>query len=205
VSSGRRNQSLQDRSRRTRERLIEVGFSLFAEHGVDRVTVDAICDAAGVAKGTFYFHYPTKQALLVAAFHRAGDDVARHAEALVASETPFVEAVLALGGRIARNTSTVPKPLVRRATVETLAAIDSDPDDTERHHRRDALLVLVEAGTRRGEIRTDFQPAEIAMALNWAIVQSILVWTAAPDRTVTLETVTRRRLTMTLVGVAAGA
>jgi AcrR family transcriptional regulator len=184
--------------------LIEVGFAQFAEYGFDAVTVDAICEAARVAKGTFYFHFPTKQALLVAAFYRGGDDVIQHAEALAESDTPFVEAVLALGGRIARNTSTVPKPLVRRATVETLAAIDAAPDDTERHHRRDALLLLVDAAARRGEVSTDFQPAEIAMALNWTIVQSILVWTATADRAASLETITRRRLTMTLVGVAAG-
>lgn len=196
------NQSLQDRSRRTRQRLIEVGFDLFAAHGVDEVTVDAICDAVGIAKGTFYFHFPTKQALLVAAFYRGGDEIARLAAALVESETPLVEAVLSIGERIARSTAAVPKQLALRATVAALAAIDpADATDVERHHHRDAQLVLIAAGLRRGEVSTDFRPAEIAMALNWTIVQSILVWAAGPDTSATLETIIRRRLMMTLVGL----
>ncbi len=202
MSGARRNQSLQDRSRRTRERLIEVGFSLFARHGFDEVTVDAICAATGVAKGTFYFHFPTKQALLVAAFHRGGDEVVRHAQDLAAAGTPFPEAVLALGARIANNTAAVPKPLARRATIEALAAIDGATDDGERHQRRRALVVLVEAGMRRGEVTAGFAPAEIAMALNWAMVQAILAWTASPGPAPTLETVMRARLTMLLAGVA---
>lgn len=198
----RTNQSLQDRSRRTRERLIEVGFDLFATHGVDDVTVDAICEAVGIAKGTFYFHFPTKQALLVAAFYRGGDEIARHAAALVASDTPFVESALSIGARIARSTAAVPKPLALRATVAALAAIDpGDLTDVDRHHHRDAQLALIAAGLRRGEISTDLRPAEIAMALNWTIVQSILVWAAGPDSSAALDTIVRRRLTMTLFGL----
>lgn len=205
MSAGGRNQSLQSRSRHTRERLIEVGFSLFEERGFDGVTVDAICAAADVAKGTFYFHFPTKQALLVAAFHRGGDDVVRHAEDLVASETPFDQAVLELAERIARNTSTVSKPLARRATIEALAAIDTGAPDPQRHRRRDALLVLVDAGWRRGEVSPDFSAAEIVMALNWSMVQAILVWTALPDGAATLATITRRRLLMAMRGIVSGA
>lgn len=198
-----RNQSLQDRSRQTRDRLITIGLDLFVDRGFDQVTVDAICTAAGIAKGTFYFHFPTKQALLVAAFHRGGAGLVDHAAVLVAAETPFTDAVLALGDRIARNTAKVPKPLVRRATIEALAAIDDDHNDGARHHRRTALLALITAGRARGAVNTSFPSAEIAMALNWAMVQAILTWTAAPGVRPTLPTIIRRRLTMALDGVAA--
>jgi AcrR family transcriptional regulator len=47
----------------TRRRLIEAGTDLFAEHGLHRVTSARIARHAGVATGTFYLHFPDKEAL----------------------------------------------------------------------------------------------------------------------------------------------
>lgn len=53
-----------DRRRlRTRAALLNAGKALFAEHGVDGVTIDDIVAAADVAKGSFYNHFPDKGAL----------------------------------------------------------------------------------------------------------------------------------------------
>lgn len=191
------------RSRHTRDRLITVALHRFAARGFDEVTVDEICAEAGVAKGTFYFHFPTKQDLLVAAFHRGGPDVRAHAEDLVAAQVPFAEAVLALGDRIARNTGRLPKALVHRATIESLAAIGTGDPEGERRHRREAMLTLVTAGRAAGEVRDRLRPAEVAMTLNWAILQAILLWSAGGGTRPTLPQVVRRRLLLALHGVAA--
>jgi len=45
-------------------------MALFRERGFDRVTVEEICSAADVARGTFFAHFPAKAALLFQ-FHRA--------------------------------------------------------------------------------------------------------------------------------------
>ena len=47
----------------TRRRLVESGTELFARHGLLRTTSTQIARAAGVAAGTFYLHFPDKQAL----------------------------------------------------------------------------------------------------------------------------------------------
>ncbi len=47
----------------TRERLIESGRSLFAEHGLRGVTTHDIARQAGVAAGTFYLHFSDKRDL----------------------------------------------------------------------------------------------------------------------------------------------
>src|SRR3546814_1205851 len=39
-------------------------MSLFAEHGYDGVTIEDICNGAGVAKATFFLHFENKAALL---------------------------------------------------------------------------------------------------------------------------------------------
>lgn len=64
-----------DRRRvRTRAALLRAGQQLFAERSVDGVSIDDIVAAADVAKGSFYNHFPDKEALA-----RELSDVARNA------------------------------------------------------------------------------------------------------------------------------
>jgi len=44
--------------------LAEAALRLWAEKGFDGTSVAAVAEAAGVAKGTFYLYFPSKQALL---------------------------------------------------------------------------------------------------------------------------------------------
>lgn len=50
----------------TRRHLMEAGRSLFVEHGVEQVSIDAITSSAGVAKGSFYNHFDSREALFEA-------------------------------------------------------------------------------------------------------------------------------------------
>ncbi len=49
---------------RTRQEIFGASMELFAKRGFDAVTIEAICDAADVARGTFFLHFPSKAALL---------------------------------------------------------------------------------------------------------------------------------------------
>jgi TetR/AcrR family transcriptional repressor of nem operon len=50
-----------------RERLIETTLDLVRRDGYGAVSVDAICEAVGVKKGSFYHFFPSKDALVIAA------------------------------------------------------------------------------------------------------------------------------------------
>lgn len=49
-----------------RERILAAATALFTEHGIRAVSADRILAEAGVAKVTFYRHFPTKDDLVVA-------------------------------------------------------------------------------------------------------------------------------------------
>lgn len=49
-----------------RNRIMDAAGVLFAEHGTAQTGVDALIDGAGVAKATFYRHFPSKDALIAA-------------------------------------------------------------------------------------------------------------------------------------------
>src|SRR3970282_1244923 len=53
------------RSERTRAAIREAANGLFLKQGVDNTTVDAICAAAGLSKGTFYLYFHRKEDLLL--------------------------------------------------------------------------------------------------------------------------------------------
>jgi AcrR family transcriptional regulator len=56
----------QQRSEETRARILDAAVRKFAIAGYDAASVDDICAEAGVSKGAFYHHYPTKQAIFLA-------------------------------------------------------------------------------------------------------------------------------------------
>lgn len=56
----------QQRKDETRARLLAAAADLFAEQGVDAVSVDAVAEAAGRTSGAVYAHFGSKQGLLLA-------------------------------------------------------------------------------------------------------------------------------------------
>jgi AcrR family transcriptional regulator len=56
---------MQQRSEETRAQIMQAAQKLFAQNGYDATGVAEICKAAGVSKGAFYHHFPTKQALFL--------------------------------------------------------------------------------------------------------------------------------------------
>ena len=56
-----------------RERILEAAFALFYAHGIRGVGVDAIIARSGVAKATFYKHFPSKDDLVMAYLDRADE------------------------------------------------------------------------------------------------------------------------------------
>ncbi|MDP9882555.1 AcrR family transcriptional regulator [Sinomonas atrocyanea] len=56
--------------RPARERILETAYGLFARRGIRAVGVDEIIAESGVAKATFYRHFPSKEALVLAYMDR---------------------------------------------------------------------------------------------------------------------------------------
>ncbi|MEB3019610.1 TetR family transcriptional regulator [[Mycobacterium] crassicus] len=61
----------------TRERLLGAATAEFKRAGMAQADVGAIVAAAGVAHGTFFFHFPTKEHVLLEVEHREEERVAK--------------------------------------------------------------------------------------------------------------------------------
>lgn len=64
MGEARATRGQSSRAERTREALVRAGRRLFAENPVDAVAIDDIVRAADVSKGSFYNHFPDKEALV---------------------------------------------------------------------------------------------------------------------------------------------
>ncbi|WP_448315426.1 TetR/AcrR family transcriptional regulator [Streptomyces sp. CO7] len=143
----------QDRSRATRQRLLEAAVACLAEHGWAGSTVAVVAERAGVSRGAAQHHFPTREDLFTAAVEHvaeerstalrelfpqgaAGDRGAVVAEIVALFTGPVFRAALALWvaasneeqlrGRVTELEARVGRE-THRTAVELLAADESRP------------------------------------------------------------------------------
>ena len=73
IDLARRAEIGRERRARTRAQIIEVGTTLLSERPLEAITVDAVVEAAGVAKGTFYYHFESIEELAAAVGERLAE------------------------------------------------------------------------------------------------------------------------------------
>ncbi|WP_042350635.1 TetR/AcrR family transcriptional regulator [Bacillus massiliigorillae] len=48
----------------TRKRILEAAYYIIKTFGISRLTIDVVCKEAGLSKGGFLYHFPSKEALI---------------------------------------------------------------------------------------------------------------------------------------------
>ena len=80
-----------------RQEILHAAVDLFAAKGYAATTVNDILDRVGIAKGTFYHHFSSKEAVMRAVVLQVGDEATAQAEAIAADETqPPPDRILAI-------------------------------------------------------------------------------------------------------------
>ena len=98
-----------------RQRMLQAAARLGAEHGLERVSMNAVASQAGVAIGTLYRYFPSKNHLFAAVMHSRVERLGDQAAALP-REDP-VEAVSEL--LIAASTELLERPLLAMAMLQS--------------------------------------------------------------------------------------
>ncbi len=70
-------QPRQQRSRATVEAIVQAGYAVVAERGLDATTTQHIADRAGIGIGSLYEYFPNKEAVFTEMFRRLTDDTAQ--------------------------------------------------------------------------------------------------------------------------------
>jgi len=88
--------SVQQRGEETRIRILDVAQEAFARYGYDATGVAEICRRAGVTKGGFYHHFPSKQDVFLEMLERWLEGLDGQLEAMRSGEGTVPEEILAM-------------------------------------------------------------------------------------------------------------
>ena len=174
--------SLRERKKiATKERLFREALQLFRRKGFAATTVEEVAASAGVAKGTFFNYFPTKEAVLGYLGERqtlaAGEGIQ------AALNDPQLDARQALGcilGQLAANVE-AERDLMRMAVFEAMKAPDVLAADPYRAVFRNAVAHLLGRGQARGEVRAGLDSELVASAVAGMYFQQVFEWCAAPE------------------------
>ncbi|MFI6928853.1 TetR/AcrR family transcriptional regulator [Streptomyces sp. NPDC050287] len=144
-------------ARRNYERLLTVAAEAFAEHG-EGASLDDIAKRAGVGTGTLYRHFPTRQALLEAAYVDRVEAIAAHADEIAGSLPPgeaLAEWLNELGVGMIQVRG------LRALLSSAVTDVDSAAATVCATTMKTAATRLVEAAQREGTLRGDVDPMDV--------------------------------------------
>ena len=140
-----------------REALYAAAIDLFRVHGYDAVSVTAVCERAGVAKGTFFNHFPTKDHLLLEWYARLNT-----AGAVIPPPGPLAERLSAFAMGFLDPILADPALWLekhRRAGLEPAFRTHEAESDAE---VRSQVASLIEEARKDGEIGAALDPERLA-------------------------------------------
>lgn len=152
--------------------IINAGLRLFAEQGFGATTVDQITSAAGVAKGTFYYYFKTKEDLALAGLVPVLEAAEAELTGGPMGSEPISRQLGALFTRFDQWIRANPE-LVWVWTVENLRRGKDEPGAAIFHRM---LTHLVATAQERGEIRADRTAESIAIDLEGITLAQIASW-----------------------------
>lgn len=201
----RRSGLIQSRSRDTRRKLIEVALGLWNERGFEEAfettTVADIAKAAGVSKGTFYFHFANKQEILLEMAWATSRKMIEEADAGIRRGTPMFELVDQLMRSMARRVSRTPKPLVYRVIGEWSRR---NPEVVARPLGVGVgFEAVIRYGQDRATLPTDVDVYELAALLHAATLDALIRWASSAQGAAELRENLCRRADIVLHGAVA--
>ena len=206
-SAPRRSALLQARSRNTRRRIIRAALELWNERGFEdafeETTAEEIARAAGVSKGTFYFHFAHKEDILLEMPWATAEVMINEAEAGIRRGERTLDLVEQLMTSLARRVSRVPRPALLRVTSHWIRLVHTG-ETMPRKPRGfgEAFAAVVRYAADRGDLPRDIEVEELATLLQAATMDTLVAWAATQESPETLRARLCRRADVILSGAA---
>lgn len=168
--AGKREQGKFER----RERLYEAALALFRAQGYEATTVDQITRQAGLAKGTFFNYFPTKDAVLR---YMGAREVGRlgvpslGGNGASSSIGKLKRLMSTLATSLEHDRELVSLIFRRGITVSQLMAGDAGGLSLQ-----PTAALLIRQAQRQGEINADLDPDALAAALDALYLQQLIRW-----------------------------
>jgi AcrR family transcriptional regulator len=166
----------------TRERIVRHALQLFSERGVSATTIEDITDAADIGKGTFFNYFPSKEHILAHICQLQMGKIREFVSQAIQSTEPMDRVMHRLALIITEEFARSP------ALVQTVLAPTFSSEPMRQKMANDLLedrLILAEliaARQKRGEIRDDLTPVELARHFQQTLFGTTVVWSLDASR-----------------------
>jgi len=168
---GRREQAKLER----RERIYEAALSLFRTQGYDSTTVDQITRHAGLAKGTFFNYFPTKDAVLrylgTREIGRLGSSAMNNGNGRGTAIGKLKRLMAALATNLEQDRTLVSLIFRKGVTAPDLLAGDAGGFSLQ-----PIASLLIRQAQYNGEVNRDLDPDGLAAALDALYLQQLVRW-----------------------------
>ena len=143
----------------TRQRVFDAAVAEIAEHGLPSADVAAIAAAAGVARGTFYFHFPTKEHVVV---ELERNEEIRIAQQLSTSRAALGSVFSSLVAQVLEAQNRLGPTLFRDMLGLHFSSSRPVEDGLAQHPLAEFTIGAIERAQAAGDVASTADPAELA-------------------------------------------
>jgi AcrR family transcriptional regulator len=193
----------------TKQQMLAAAAELFLERGYENTRIDDVAERANVAKGTFYYHFESKEALVVALRRSKLADTVEQSFALLESGgMPLVALEKLL---LERSAFTEREPDLSKVFYtekigqlffkdeDVQIRLDENGQPKKRTFRR-AVYELVCEAQKQGQVRADLSPQELSAMIVACFLHAQGSWLSS-DRTASLVEKVHRWIHALLDGI----
>jgi len=147
------------RRRETRARLFDEALAEMSRRGFAAADVSAIASAAGVARGTFYFHFPTKEHVLI---ELERDEETRIVGELGAAERDLASALSQLVQQVLGAERRLGEVVFRDMLGLHFSSTRPVEDELAQHQLAEFLVRVIRGAQDAGQVSTEADAGELA-------------------------------------------
>lgn len=151
----------------TKKVILETALRLFEEKSYSTVSVDEIVNAAGTSKGAFYYHFKSKDDLIIYEYAQSDEFYEEIYENEIIKYTSAADRLIVFVQKQSTHTMTAVNSdmlKVLLASHLTNKKLDGILTDSKRSFNR-IILKIVQYGQQQGEFRTDISQEDIANSI----------------------------------------
>jgi AcrR family transcriptional regulator len=179
---------------RTRERLMGAAVAEFTRSGIAEADVAAIVTAAGVAHGTFFFHFPTKEHVLLELEQREEARIAKEMGRFLRSQ-PDLAATLSEAVRLVVGLERRLGDLLFKDFLALHFSQTRPPaEDGQDHPLIVAVAQEIERAQQRGDLDLDVNPMNSAVFFLLGLYALLTTTNTWPTRDAMLGDYVKRTL-----------
>lgn len=147
----------------TRARLFDTAITEIGRRGLAGADVTAIASAAGVVRGTFYFHFPTKEHVLVELQRREESRIVANLRAAAVEPNDLTTALTLLVDRVLASERRLGSVLFRDMLGLHFSSSRPAEDELAEHPLAQFLVEILSRAQQAGRLAPDSDVSELAV------------------------------------------